>query len=61
MRDTFAAWALRRGVDLRTVQAWLGHEDISVTGRYLAPEEHDVQQDRINRAFGDKSYAAVAS
>ena len=52
---------MRRGVDLRTVQAWLGHEDISVTGRYLAPEEHDVQQDRINRAFGDKSYAAVAS
>src|SRR6202042_1490727 len=24
LRDTFATWALRRGVDIRTVQHWLG-------------------------------------
>jgi integrase len=24
-RDTFATWALRRAVDIRTVSHWLGH------------------------------------
>lgn len=47
-RDTFATWALRRGVDIRTVQHWLGHADITVTQRYLAPEqgEHAQRQDQ---------------
>jgi len=30
-RDTFATWALRRGVDPRTVQHWLGHESLEMT------------------------------
>lgn len=38
-RDTFATWALRRGVDIRTVQHWLGHSSIEMTLRYLAPEQ----------------------
>jgi integrase len=52
-RDTFATWSLRRGVDIRTVQHWLGHADISMTQRYLAPEQGEHAQNQINRAFGD--------
>jgi integrase/recombinase XerD len=52
-RDTFATWALRRGVDIRTVQHWLGHADITMTQRYLAPEQGEHAQSQINRAFGD--------
>jgi integrase len=50
-RDTFATWALRRGVDIRTVQHWLGHADITMTQRYLAPEQGEHAQRQINQAF----------
>src|SRR5579872_959484 len=43
-RDTFASWCLRRKIDLRTIQAWLGHASIAMTARHLAtlpdPEQH---------------------
>ena len=51
-RDTFATWALRRGVDIRMVQHWLGHASIEMTQRYLAPEQGEHAQGQINRAFG---------
>ena len=50
-RDTFATWSLRRGVDLRTVQHWLGHADIEMTMRYLAPEQGEHAQGQINKAW----------
>lgn len=50
-RDTFGTWALRRGVDIRTVQAWMGHSSITMTQRYLAPGEGKYAQDGINSAF----------
>jgi site-specific recombinase XerD len=34
-RHTFATNHLRDGVDIRTVQAWLGHRDIKSTMVYL--------------------------
>jgi integrase len=51
-RDTFATRALRRGVDIRMVQHWLGHASIEMTQRYLAPEQGEHAQGQINKAFG---------
>jgi integrase/recombinase XerD len=53
LRDTFATWALRRGVDIRTVSHWLGHSSIEMTERYLAPEKGAAAQGLMNRAFSD--------
>jgi integrase len=36
-RATFATRCLWNGVDLRTVQQWLGHKDLESTMRYLKP------------------------
>jgi integrase/recombinase XerD len=51
-RSTFATWALRAGVDLRTVQGWMGHSSIAMTERYLEPGTGKVVQDKLNAAFG---------
>ncbi|MGB7600355.1 MAG: site-specific integrase [Candidatus Sulfotelmatobacter sp.] len=50
-RDSFATWALRRGVDPRTVQHWLGHESLEMTMRYLSPQQGELAQGQINKAF----------
>ena len=52
-RASFATWSLRRGVDIRTVQAWLGHTDVAMTSRYLAPAKGRAAQDRINAVFAN--------
>lgn len=51
-RATFATWHLQAGVDLRTVQAWLGHTDLESTMRYLRPARSADVQDKVNATFG---------
>ena len=43
LRHSYATWALRGGVDIRTVQRNMGHSDIKTTMAYLhhvEPEDH---------------------
>jgi integrase/recombinase XerD len=50
-RATFATWSLWAGVDLRTVQQWLGHSDMESTMRYLKPSRSQHVRDRVNEIF----------
>ena len=50
-RATFATWALWAGVDFRTVQAWMGHEDIESTMRYLKPNRSQQVRNKVNEIF----------
>src|SRR6202140_3096470 len=49
--STFATRCLRAGVDLRTVQQWLGHSDMEATMRYLKPTRSQHVQDKVNEIF----------
>lgn len=50
-RATFATWNLWEGVDLRTVQQWLGHADLESTMRYLKPSRGQAVRDKMNATF----------
>ena len=50
-RATFATWSLWAGVDLRTVQQWLGHSDMESTMRYLKPSRTQQTRDKVNEIF----------
>ena len=50
-RATFATWSLWAGVDLRTVQRWLGHSDMESTMRYLKPSRSQQVRDKVNEIF----------
>jgi integrase len=43
-RATFATRCLWSGVDLRTVQSWMGHTDLASTMRYLKPNRAIIQE-----------------
>ncbi len=51
-RATFATWSLWAGVDLRTVQQWLGHSDMENTMRYLKPSRSQQVREKVNEIFG---------
>lgn len=51
-RATFATRCLWAGVDLRTVQDWLGHRDMESTMRYLKPSRSAGTNDKVNAIFG---------
>jgi integrase len=50
-RATFATWSLWAGVDLRTVQQWLGHSDMESTMRYLKPSRSEKVREKVNEIF----------
>ena len=50
-RATFATRCLWAGVDLRTVQQWLGHSDMESTMRYLKPSRSQHVRDKMNEIF----------
>lgn len=58
LRDTFAAWVLRGGVDIYTLSKWLGHSDISITVRHYA---HLCPDRSIELAAALPSYGTRAS
>jgi site-specific recombinase XerD len=51
-RATFATRCLWAGVDLRTVQDWLGHRDMESTMRYLKPSRSEGTNAKVNAIFG---------
>ncbi|HLR83416.1 MAG TPA: tyrosine-type recombinase/integrase, partial [Nocardioidaceae bacterium] len=55
LRHTAACLWLSRGVDPSTVQAWLGHESIATTNKYvhfLGTGADRAGLDRLNQASG---------
>ena len=50
-RATFATRCLQGGYDLRTVQAWLGHDDLESTMRYLRPARIDHVRAKMDTIF----------
>lgn len=50
-RATFATRCLWAGVDLRTVQQWLGHSDMESTMRYLKPARNQAVRNKVNEIF----------
>lgn len=46
-RATFCTRALWSGIDLRTVQEWMGHEDLASTMRYLKPQRGAKMQQMV--------------
>jgi integrase len=50
-RATFATRCLWAGVDLRTVQQWLGHSDMESTMRYLKPSRSQQTREKVNDIF----------
>jgi integrase/recombinase XerD len=54
-RATFATKHLQAGVDLRTVQLWLGHKDLESTMRYLKPARGKGVRQKVNATFASHS------
>jgi integrase/recombinase XerD len=50
-RATYATMQLQGAVDLRTLQALLGHKDLASTMRYLKPARHERVLQQVNSIF----------
>lgn len=50
-RATFCTWSLQGGVDLATVQSWMGHSDLASTMRYLKPARGASVKSKVDAIF----------
>jgi integrase len=59
LRHTFGTQCAAKGIDLRRIQAWMGHADIQTTQRYLhyVPAHDDAA--RLTAAFSAEGVPAV--
>jgi len=53
LRKTCASRWEANAIPVRTIQAWLGHKDLSTTQKYLGVTDSAKLRGNINRAFGD--------
>jgi integrase len=55
LRHTFGTTCAAKGIDLRRIQAWMGHADLKTTQRYLhyVPQHDDAA--RLTAAFTAES------
>jgi site-specific recombinase XerD len=53
-RAAFATEHLWSGVDLRTVQSWLGHKDLKSTMRYLKPNRGQAVKDKVEATWAQR-------
>jgi integrase len=58
-RATYATMQLQGNVDLRTLQALLGHKDLASTMRYLKPARDERVLQQVNRIFARPNGSAV--
>lgn len=61
LRHTFGTQRAAKGIDLRRIQAWMGHADIQTTQRYLhyVPQHDDAA--RLTAAFASHKVADAAT
>jgi integrase len=61
LRHTFGTQRAAKGIDLRRIQAWMGHADIQTTMRYshYVPQHDDAA--RLTAAFSTAATEAVRS
>lgn len=57
LRHSFAMTLLQSGVDLLTIQAWLGHSQVATTHRYAAADVEMMRQGLDNAAISGKQPA----
>jgi len=60
-RATFATTCLRGGADIRTVQKWLGHEDLASTMRYLQAARGEAAQNMAESIWAKQAAGEVAA
>jgi integrase len=53
LRKTCATRWNQSGVDVRTIQHWLGHKSLETTQLYLGVTDSTKVRDKINKAYGD--------
>ena len=51
LRHTFGTRLAAGGVPIRTIQEWMGHEDIRTTQIYAAYEPREHEAEAVTKAF----------